>query len=113
MASSPSAPATPRPPRRCPPEPPRCAVHRPCLGRWPLMLGALLLVVVIVATILIILFGALCLAIRNEDRPGPLACRPPTLGTAFARCVLGLSVRRTDLPVQDDSHRGPYLVSHG
>lgn len=77
------------------------------------MLGALLLVVLVVATILIILFGALCLAIRNEDRPGPLACRPPTLGAAFARFVVGLSVRRTAPSAQDDSDRGPYLVSHG
>jgi hypothetical protein len=77
------------------------------------MLGALLLVVLVVATILIILFGALCLAIRNEDRPGPLARRPPTLGAAFARFVVGLSVRRTAPSAQDDSDRGPHLVSHG
>ena len=77
------------------------------------MLGPLLLLVLVVATILIILFGALCLAIRNEDRPGPLTCRPTTLGTAFARCVVGLSVRRTAPPTQDDSDQGPYLASHG
>jgi hypothetical protein len=77
------------------------------------MLGALLLVILVVAAILIILFGALCLCIRNEDRPGPLACRPPTLGTAFARCVVGLNVRRTAPPPQDDSDQGPCLASHG
>jgi hypothetical protein len=77
------------------------------------MLVVLLLVVLVVAAILLILFGALCLAIRNEDRPGPLASRPPTLGKAFARCVVGLSVRRTAPPTQDDSDRGPCLASHG
>jgi hypothetical protein len=77
------------------------------------MVGLLLLVVLVVAAILIILFGALCLAIRNEDRPGPLACRPTNLGTAFARCVVGLSVRRTAPPTQDDSDQRPYLASHG
>ena len=76
------------------------------------MLGPLLLVVLVVAAILIILFSALCLAIRNEDRPGPLACRPTTFGTAFARCVVGLSVRRTAPPTQDDPDRGPLLASH-
>jgi hypothetical protein len=77
------------------------------------MLGALLLVVLVVATILLILFGALCLAIRNEDGPGPLACRPTSFGAAFARCVVGLSVSRTAPSAQDDSDRGPYLVSNG
>jgi hypothetical protein len=42
----------------------------------------------------LVLFGALCLAIRREDRSPHLTCQAPTAGTALTRRVAGLSVRR-------------------
>jgi hypothetical protein len=42
----------------------------------------------------LVLFGALCLAIRREDHSPRLTSQPPTTGTAVTRRVAGLSVRR-------------------
>ena len=56
------------------------------------MLGVILLGVLVVAAALLVLFGVLCLVIRGEDSSAPLASRPPSIGAAFARRVVGLSL---------------------
>ena len=46
----------------------------------------------------LVLFGALCLAIRREDHSPRLTSQPLTTGTAVTRRVSGLSVRRATPP---------------
>jgi hypothetical protein len=46
----------------------------------------------------LVLFGALCLAIRREDHSLRLTSQPPTTGTAISRRIAGLSVRRATPP---------------
>jgi hypothetical protein len=50
----------------------------------------------------LVLFGALCLAIRHEDHSPRLTSQPPTTGTAVTRRVAGLSVRRATPPTPGD-----------
>jgi hypothetical protein len=62
------------------------------------MLNVLIPAVLILAGALFVLFVALCLSIRREDRSPRLASRPPSAGASFARHVAGLSVRRPSGP---------------
>jgi hypothetical protein len=57
------------------------------------MLTVLLLAVLAFAALLLVLFGALCLAIRKEDHGLSLGSQPPTHGTALTRRITGLTVR--------------------
>jgi hypothetical protein len=77
------------------------------------MLAVFLLVVagVVVVLLLLAMFAALCLAIRSEDRTR-LGSGAPGQWTTLARLVLGLTVRRPDLPQSSDD-AGHCLVSHG
>lgn len=61
------------------------------------MLNVLLVAILALAALLLILFGALCLAIRNEDHRPRLDPQPPTFGAALTRRITGLSVRY-DIP---------------
>ncbi len=62
------------------------------------MLNVLVLAIVVLAAVLFVLFIALCLAIRKEDRSPRLASRPPSAAAALARRIAGLSVRRSAAP---------------
>jgi len=58
------------------------------------MPNVLILAIVALAVALAILFVALCLAIRKEERGPGLTARPPSAGTAIVRRIAGLTVRR-------------------
>jgi len=62
------------------------------------MLTALVVVSLALAVAGLVLFVALCLAIRREDRSPRLTSQPPTAGTAVTRRIAGLSVRRATPP---------------
>jgi hypothetical protein len=62
------------------------------------MFTALLVLGLAFAVAGLVLFGALCLAIRREDHSPRLTSQPPTTGTAVTRRVAGLSVRRAIPP---------------
>jgi hypothetical protein len=59
------------------------------------MLIVIVLAILLLASALLVLFVALCLAIRREDHSARLASRPTTTGAAFTRRIAGLSVRRS------------------
>jgi hypothetical protein len=63
------------------------------------MLNALVLIILVLAAVLFVLFVALCLAIRKEDRDPYLTTRPPTIGAAITRRIAGLTVRRPAEPL--------------
>lgn len=73
------------------------------------MLTILTLAVLALAVVFSVLFAALCLAIRREDRTPRLTTQPPTLGAAITRRIAGLSVRRPAPPVPDEE-LDPHLV---
>lgn len=58
------------------------------------MLSALVILGLALAVVGLVMFIALCVAIRREDRSARLSSRPPSTGTAVTRRVAGLSVRR-------------------
>jgi hypothetical protein len=64
------------------------------------MLNALVVIVVVLAAALFVMFAALCLAIRKEDRGPRLASRPSSAVVASARRIAGLSVRRSSGPAR-------------
>jgi len=64
------------------------------------MLTALVVAGLALAVVGLVLFAALCLAIRREDRSPRLTSRPPTAGTAVTRRIAGLSVRRAVPPAR-------------
>jgi hypothetical protein len=65
------------------------------------MFAALLVLGLALAVAGLVVFVALCLAIRREDRSPRLTSRPPTPGTALTRRVAGLSVRRATPPMSN------------
>jgi hypothetical protein len=62
------------------------------------MFTALLVLGLTLAVAGLVLFGAICLAIRREDHSPRLTSQPPTGGTTITRRVVGLSVRRAAPP---------------
>jgi hypothetical protein len=76
------------------------------------MLDVLILAILALTVVFFVLFVALCLAIRREDRSPRLTPGPPTTVTAVARRVLGLTVRHP-APPTPDQHPGPHLALWG
>jgi hypothetical protein len=64
------------------------------------MFAALLVLGLALAVAGVVVFVALCLAIRHEDHSPRLTSRPPTARTAVTRRVAGLSVRRAVPPIE-------------
>lgn len=64
------------------------------------MLTALIVAGLVLAVAGLVLFAALCLAIRREDRSPRLTTRPSTAGTAVTRRIAGLNVRRAATAAQ-------------
>lgn len=75
------------------------------------MLNTLLLAILGLAAALVLLYAALCLAIRGEDRGPRLTVRPPSAAAALVRRIAGLSVRRT--VGTTDSQPDPRLALSG
>jgi hypothetical protein len=66
-----------------------------------------LVLALVLAAVLLVLFVMVCVAMRHEDHRH-LDTRPPTAGTALARRVAGLHVRR---PTESPNTRAdPYLA---
>ena len=62
------------------------------------MLTALVVAGLALIAVVLVVFSALCVAIRREDHSPRLTSRPPTAGTAITRRIAGLSVRRAAAP---------------
>jgi hypothetical protein len=62
------------------------------------MLTPLVVLSLALAAVGLLVFAALCIAIRREDRSPRLTSRPPTAGTAITRRIAGLSIRRAAPP---------------
>jgi hypothetical protein len=73
------------------------------------MLTILLLIAGAVMVLILILLAVVVVGIRQEPPAEQMTSQPPTVFTAWVRHLLGVYVRRPDLPPRED-HAEPCLT---
>ena len=77
------------------------------------MLAALLFVAAAVAVIAILLLVLVVVGTHQEPRNTEMARHARRPAAALARCLLGVYVRRPDVPEDADTDRDSCLAGHG